>query len=104
MIFLKSLSAEDLTDTIRANDSIRECAKIIRGLLLEENFGLQDKFCDARDLEESWKNIVVPEQIIFLATLFNFEPKGKMSTQSGTDVVCESEDEEENEVRQAQIS
>ena len=82
-----------MADTIRANDPIRESAKIIRGLLLQENFDLQDKFCDAHDLEESWKNIVVPEQItIFLSTLFNFEPKGKLSTQSGTDADCESED------------
>ena len=75
MIFLKNLSAEDLVDTIRANDPIRESAKIIRGLLLERNFDLQDKFCDAHDLEESWKNIVGQELItIFSATLFNFEP------------------------------
>ena len=70
MIFLKSLSTEDLADTISANDPIRESGKIIRGLLLQENFDLQDKFCDAHDLEESRKNIVVPEQkTIFLATL-----------------------------------
>ena len=101
MIFFKSLSAEDLADTMRANNPIRESAKIIRGLLLQENFDLQDKFRDAHDLKESWKNIVVPEQItIFLSALFNFEPKGKLSTQSGTDVDCESEDEEEDEVRQ----
>ena len=74
MIFLKNLSAEDLVDTIRANDPICESAQMIRGLLLQGNFDLQDKFCDFHDLEESWKNIVGPEQItIFLATLFNFE-------------------------------
>ena len=40
MIFLKNLSAEDLADTIRANDPVRESAKIILGLLLQENFDL----------------------------------------------------------------
>ena len=49
----QSLSAEDLADTIRANDPLRESPKIIRGLLLQENFDSQDKFCDAHDLEES---------------------------------------------------
>ena len=32
--------------------------------------------------------------------VFNFEPKGKLSTQSGADVDCESEHEEEDEVSQ----
>ena len=44
MIFLKSLSAEDLTDTIRANDPIRENVKLIRGLLLQKNLIFKTNF------------------------------------------------------------
>ncbi len=39
-------------------------------------FALNDKFCDASDLEESWTNNKIPEPILnFFGALFNFDSK-----------------------------
>ena len=42
-------------------------------LLLNVNFGLQDKFCDAHDIQSAWNGTEVPEDLLrFFGALFNF--------------------------------
>ena len=74
MFFSSNVTAENLAETIRSTDHIQECAETIRQCLLELNFDLQDRFCDANDLENATANMVVPEPLLkFFAVLFNFD-------------------------------
>ena len=37
------------------------------------NFGLQDKFCDASELEDSWNNIDIPQPLLkFLSVMYMY--------------------------------
>ena len=73
MFFSSNVTAEHLAETIRSTDPIRECAEAIRNGLLEMNFDLQDRFCNANDLETATANMVIPEPLLkFFAVLYNF--------------------------------
>ena len=73
MIYLDCVPSEQMADTIREHDAINACAKILRSSLLNVDFGLQDKFCDAHDLESAWNGTEVPEDLLrFFGALFNF--------------------------------
>lgn len=72
MVFLSTVSAEEMADKIRSTDHIRTCAESLRNVLLETDLGLQDKFCDANELEQAWNNITIPEPVLtFLSSLCN---------------------------------
>ena len=44
----------------------------VQSHLLETDLGLQDKFCDANELEQAWNNITIPEPVLtFLSSLCN---------------------------------
>lgn len=74
MFFSRTVTAENLAETIRSTDPIRQCAETIRQCLLELDFDLQDRFCDANDLETATANMVVPEPLLkFFAVLYNFD-------------------------------
>ena len=46
----------------------------MRDCLLEYNFGLEDRFCDASDLRGAWDNTAVPKPVLdFLKVLFNMD-------------------------------
>ena len=64
MIYLDCVPSEQMADTIREHDAINDCAKILRSSLLNVDFGLQDKFCDAQDLESAWNGTKVPEDLL----------------------------------------
>lgn len=63
LFFSKGVSTENMADKIRVTDPIKECAAIIRQCLLEVDFDLQDRFCDATDLKTSWNAVPIPEPI-----------------------------------------
>ena len=49
---------------------------MIKNALLTVDFDLNDKFCDAKDLEESWENTKIPEPLLqFFASFLNFDSK-----------------------------
>ena len=45
-----------MAETIRSTDPIKQCAELIRQSLLDTDFELNDRFCDANDLKTSWNN------------------------------------------------
>ena len=49
MVFSSSLDISDVINTLLALDSVKVAAKVIRSKLLNVDFGLQDKFCDAEE-------------------------------------------------------
>jgi hypothetical protein len=62
---------------------------------LEADFRLQDKFCDARDLEKSWKDIAIPPPLLkFLGALFKFDPKQLECSSIQDGDVCDEEEDE----------
>ncbi|KAK7085440.1 hypothetical protein SK128_027545 [Halocaridina rubra] len=71
----KGVSPENMADEIRGTDPIRECAAIIRQCLLEVDFDMQERFCDATDLKTSWNTVPIPEPLLkFMGALYNFDP------------------------------
>ena len=55
---------------------MKQAALMIKNALLTVDFDLNDKFCDAKDLEESWENTKIPEPLLqFFASFLNFDSK-----------------------------
>ena len=50
-------TAESLADVVRSTDVVSDCAILLRNCLLGHDFDLQDRFCDADELKNSWKKI-----------------------------------------------
>ena len=43
------------------------------GMLFSTNFDLQDKFCDSVDLQDSWDNMNIPDELLtFLCVLLEY--------------------------------
>ena len=74
VMFLLTINRpEDMAELIRSTDPISQCASFIHDELIEYDFLLNDRFCDANDLKESWENFRIPEKTLrFLGYLFNF--------------------------------
>ena len=49
---------------IRGSDCIKECAELLRESLKGVNFDLNDKFCDAAELNESWDTVQIPDPLL----------------------------------------
>ena len=72
MVFINA-SPADMADVIRSSNPIIQCASTIRHALLDFNFDLQDKFCDSVDLQDSWDNMNIPDELLtFLCVLLNY--------------------------------
>ena len=100
MVFLKVVSTEEIVDSLRSTDIVEKCALLIRESLLETNFDLGDKFCDANDLRQSWTNTPLPEVLLrFFGVLFKFDPQSFYDTRTikESTIVDEEEEEEEEE-------
>ena len=57
-VFSSSVDIKDVINTFRSINKIKSAAKIIRQSLLQIDFGLQDKFCDAEELKFAWKHSI----------------------------------------------
>ena len=74
LVFSSSISMADVINTVRATDVIKEAAVEMRNALLNMDFNLDNKFCDAHELQDSWRNTVVPDTLMtFLSALFNMK-------------------------------
>lgn len=74
LFFSRSVTAESMVETIRSTDPIKQCAELIRQSLLDTDFELNDRFCDASDLKTSWKNVIIPETLLkFFEALYRFD-------------------------------
>ena len=64
LVFSRSCEKETLAETIRSVDPVQICAEMIRDTLENHDFGLQDKFRDALDLEAAWSDIEIPDPLL----------------------------------------
>lgn len=75
VFFSANLHKEEVADIIRSCNPVAECTTLLREALQKVDFGLNDKFCDAQDLRNSWMESKVSEvSVIFFSTLFNIYP------------------------------
>ncbi|KAK7075294.1 hypothetical protein SK128_000885 [Halocaridina rubra] len=64
----KQLQVGSVTNSERSAAIIRQC-------LLEVDFGLRNRFCDATNLKTSWNTVQIPEPLLkFMGALYNFDP------------------------------
>ena len=70
MFFSKSVPIENIAETVRTSDPISQSADMIRQCLLDMNFDLQDRFCDSKDLEIAWENMVIPKPLLNFFSTF----------------------------------
>ena len=54
MVFSSSMDITDFINTLQLLDSVKSAEETIRDKLLNVDFGLQDKFCDAEELKMAW--------------------------------------------------
>ena len=71
MVLSSSLDISDVINTLRALDSVKVQAKVIRSKLLNVDFGLQDKFCDAEELKHSWRTTKIPDELLIFFADFS---------------------------------
>ena len=74
MVFSSSMDITDVIHTLRSLDGVKSSARTIRDKLLNVDFGLQDKFCDAEELKLAWRTTKIPDNILaFFSELFNIK-------------------------------
>ena len=64
MVFLSEIELRDIVKKMRSLDNIKTTAATIRQSLLDLDFGLDDKFCDAEELKEAWRKKVMPDVLL----------------------------------------
>ena len=69
-VFSSKVNIQDVIDKLRSLDGIKLAAKTLRKSLLSFDCKLNEKFCDAEELKESWDNKSMPYK--FLRFLQNY--------------------------------
>ena len=64
LVFLSEISKEDIAETVRNFNSIKESAEMVRKFLLQEDDVLKDKFYVANDLLDAWNSMKIPENVL----------------------------------------
>ena len=73
-VYSSSVSTADIINTIRSLDTIKSGAKLTRTALKQVDFKLQDRFCDAEELKQSWLNTKIPDELLtFFSELFDIK-------------------------------
>ena len=100
LLFSSSLTPDAMAAKIRSIDIIKDAALILRDELMNTKFDLDDKFCDAQDLRDSWINgIIKPNTEYFLATLLKLnrisisKHKAGIDTSAIENFMIDSDDE-----------
>ena len=63
MVFSSSISIDDVIKRLRSIDSTKLAAKKIRDVFLAMDFNFQGKFCDTKDLRNSWEQFCIPDEL-----------------------------------------
>ena len=71
LVFSTKPSAQVIVQKVGSTDIIKSAALSLPHTILEESFDYDDKFCDADDLERSWKKTKISDKLMtFFSTLF----------------------------------
>ena len=63
-VYSSSISVKDAINKLRSIDCVKNAAEHIRKVLLNVDFGLEDKFCDAQELKDSYSNTQIPDLLL----------------------------------------
>ena len=55
---------KEIVDKIRHEDDIKYTALKIRKLMLDENFDLQEKLCDVKEIDDAWNRINIHKEVL----------------------------------------
>ena len=79
-------------------DQIGEAAGQLRQVMLDVDFGLDDRFCDAADLKRSWEETSMPDDwMYFFANLFKIPKAALMKFRLNTMFPKSNDDDDEEE-------
>ena len=101
-VFSSSIDVNHVVNSLRNLNVIKEAAITIRKSPLEVNFGLDDSFCDAQQLKQSWRETKIPSSLVtFFSALFNISStklmKSETSPEIDNDILDNPEDEDEDD-------
>ncbi|KAH3726526.1 hypothetical protein DPMN_052393 [Dreissena polymorpha] len=86
IIFSSDISAADIVIKLNNQDIMQEAGSLLRKVLKDVDFGLQDGFCDITNLKYSWERTRMPgPSLKFLSVLFKV-PKYKLFQSSEHDI------------------
>ena len=73
-MFSPSVDIKNVINVLRSMDTIKSAANILWQSLFSVDFGLKDKFCDAKKLKFEWRNTKVPDEFLtFFSEVFNIK-------------------------------
>ena len=81
LFFYAKLSMQDVVQRPQSINMYKEVALNLRDILLPTSFDIDGKFGDTNELEHSWENMNIPEELVyFFITLFKL-PQTKLFNQ-----------------------
>lgn len=73
LFYCSTTSLDSVIEKLQPENILKESGKIIKQSMEKVNFDLQDKFCDASSLENSWKENTIPQEILIIfSQIYNF--------------------------------
>lgn len=76
MFFSKTVNLNGVAERIRGSDPIKQCVEQMWLSLLYVDLDINDRFCDAANLKESWDAVTIPDpllNIFFIIVQFLYE-------------------------------
>ena len=99
LAFSSDLEMRGVINKLRSLNTVKMTAQTITKCLLEADFGLEDKYCDAQELNHFWKDMVLPAGLsAFFSVLYNVN-QTKLLAESTTNF--DESIEEETEVNES---
>ena len=97
IVYSSSITVKDAINKLRSIDCVKNAVQYIRKVLLNVDFCLEDKFCDAQELKDSYSNTQIPDVFLsFFATLFNINQAMLMRKSLEEDETALYDDDEED--------
>ena len=95
-VYSSSVSVNDAINKVRSLDCVKNAAEHIRKVLLNVEFRLEDRFCDAQELKNSYSNTQIPDLLLtFFTSLFNVNRTMLMKESLEEDEICLFDEDEE---------
>ena len=96
-VYSSSFSVNDAINKVRSLDCVKNAAEHIRKVLLNVEFRLEDRFCDAQELKNSYSNTQIPDVLLtFFTSLFNVNRTMLMKESLEEDEICLFDEDEED--------
>ena len=100
VVFSSSIDAASMIQKLQVLNEVKSAGSILRRKLRGMTFGLEDRFCDAVDLQTALRDTRMPESVMdFLGGLLNISKATFLKYQKSvaTDTIADTDDETEYE-------